>query len=301
MAEDELSLEGPQGLLKGAYVEAADNRAVVLIIPGSGPTDRDGNGGNGLHANSYRLLAEGLAEKGVSSLRIDKRGMFASAAAISDGNKVTVEDYAEDVRRWAEKLSSRSGHECIWLLGHSEGGLVALKSVETGGAPVCGLVLTATPGRPIGALMREQFKANPGTAPLLPDLNRILATLEKGETVAQEDIPPGLRWLFSPGLQAYMINLFSHDPARLMASYAGPSLILQGTGDIQVKVSDARLLKEAAANATLTVVEGMSHMLKTVPGEGPDSAMETYTNPRLPLSEAVVPAIADFVLRPRNR
>ena len=56
----------------------------MLILPGSGPTDRDGNNPMGITAAPYRMLAEALATKGVSSVRIDKRGLFGSKAAIPD-------------------------------------------------------------------------------------------------------------------------------------------------------------------------------------------------------------------------
>jgi hypothetical protein len=80
---------GPLGPLKGTMLAPASGRlAMMLIIPGSGPTDRDGNNPLGVKAATYRLLAEGLAERGIGTVRIDKRGMFASAAAVADGNAV---------------------------------------------------------------------------------------------------------------------------------------------------------------------------------------------------------------------
>src|SRR4051812_28867772 len=94
---------GPLAPLKGSLVmPPAKPAATILIIPGSGPTDRDGNNPLGVRAAPYRLLAEGLAAKGVATVRIDKRGMFESRAAVSDGNAVTVADYAADAHRWAK-------------------------------------------------------------------------------------------------------------------------------------------------------------------------------------------------------
>ena len=66
-------------------------------MPRSGRIDRDGNSRDGLRASTYRLLAEGLAARGVSSVRVDKRGLFSSAAA-GDANAVTVDIYAGDIR-----------------------------------------------------------------------------------------------------------------------------------------------------------------------------------------------------------
>ena len=66
---------GPEGPLAGTFVDAGKTAPVVLIIPGSGPTDRDGNNPMGITAAPYRMLAEALATKGVSTVRIDKRGL----------------------------------------------------------------------------------------------------------------------------------------------------------------------------------------------------------------------------------
>ena len=77
--------------------------AFVLIIPGSGPTDRDGNSPMGVRGSTYRLLAEGLASRGVATLRIDKRGMYGSAGAAKDANAVTIADYGDDVQAWVTR------------------------------------------------------------------------------------------------------------------------------------------------------------------------------------------------------
>src|SRR6476620_4570229 len=126
VAATPMTVPGPKGGIAGTFVDAGRGSPVVLIIPGSGPTDRDGNNPMGVTAAPYRLLAEALATKGVSSLRADKRGMFASKAAIADANAVTIADYAADAHNWIGMLRERTGANCVWLLGHSEGGLVAL-------------------------------------------------------------------------------------------------------------------------------------------------------------------------------
>src|SRR5262245_15965848 len=122
-----IQIPGPEGSLAGTLLAPGTPSApVVLIIPGSGPTDRDGNGPAGLMASTYRLLAEGLVTRGIASVRIDKRGLFGSRAAVTDPNSVTIDDYAADVRAWVSAIRDRTGAPCVWVLGHSEGGLVAL-------------------------------------------------------------------------------------------------------------------------------------------------------------------------------
>jgi pimeloyl-ACP methyl ester carboxylesterase len=122
----DLTAPGPNAPLHGTLLNAGKGTPVVLIIPGSGPTDRDGNNPYGVRAKTYRLMAEALAVKGISSVRIDKRGMFASKPAIADGNAVRIADYADDVRSWVKAAQTATGARCVWLLGHSEGGLVVL-------------------------------------------------------------------------------------------------------------------------------------------------------------------------------
>ena len=96
VAQKTLVAPGPRGDLAGTLVAPAEGQPLVLIIPGSGPTDRDGNSPLGVTAAPYRLLADALAERGIGTLRIDKRGMFASKAAVADANAVTIADYVTD-------------------------------------------------------------------------------------------------------------------------------------------------------------------------------------------------------------
>ena len=123
---------GPLGPLEGTLVNAGANTPVVLMIPGSGPTDRDGNSALGPKPATLRQIADGLAKRGISSVRIDKHGMFSSKQAVADGNHVTIADYATDVRNWITVIRRKSGVRCVWLAGHSEGGLVALASAQGG-------------------------------------------------------------------------------------------------------------------------------------------------------------------------
>jgi len=128
----EVTISGPQGALAGTLLDPAKDAPAILMIPGSGPTDRDGNNPLGVKGGVYRQLAEGLAAKGVATLRIDKRGLFGSKAAVADPNDVTIAAYAADAHAWVDMLRAKTGRSCVWLLGHSEGSLVALKAAQEG-------------------------------------------------------------------------------------------------------------------------------------------------------------------------
>ncbi|MFD1694023.1 alpha/beta hydrolase [Roseibium aestuarii] len=294
---EEVRAPGPTGPLAGTLLSAPGHSAGVLILPGSGPIDRDGLFSKGLGPNTYRLLAEGLAQEGISSLRVDKRGLFESAAATADPNDVTLDAYGQDVAAWVSVMRGRTGLACIWLLGHSEGGLVALKAVaraDLRGA-VCGLLLVAAPGRPLGVLLREQLAQNPASAPLLAEAERVIAQLERGEPVPENELPPELASLFAPRLQGYLIDLLAHDPAKMLGATSLPLLILQGEQDLQVQVEDARRLARARPDAELHLLAGVTHVLKAVTSTERQDNLATYTDPHRPVPPEIIGHLARFI------
>ena len=289
-----MTTPGPNGDLAGTLVDAGKGSPVVLIIPGSGPTDRDGNNPLGVKAAPYRLLAEALAAKGVSTLRADKRGMFGSKAAIADANDVRIADYATDALKWVDALRKRTGAKCVWLLGHSEGAIVALAAGQQPQG-VCGLILVAGPGRKLGAILREQLQANPANAPLLPQAMSALDSLEAGKTVDTTAMPAALMPLFNAKVQPFLIDLLAQDPAKLAAATRLPMLIVRGGKDIQVAAADLAALDAARPDAVVLSPPNMNHVLKDVAGDERASNLATYADPDLPVDPILVDAIAEFV------
>ncbi|UVI40673.1 alpha/beta hydrolase [Qipengyuania spongiae] len=282
------------GPLAGTFEgETNSGRPGVVIVPGSGPTDRDGNSPLGVKAQPYRLLAAALVEEGIASIRIDKRGMFGSEAAIANANEVTIGDYAEDTLAWAAKMRSETRADCAWLLGHSEGGLVVLDAAKRDPAGLCGVILVSSLGRRPGEVIKEQLAAN-GAAPLMDEIERHIATLERGERIEGE-IHPGLAPLFGPQLQTFMASFLSRDPAVDIAVIDLPVLIVQGSEDLQVRDADAEALAVARPDATLVSIEGMNHVLKSVPHGDRAANLASYGDPGLPLADGVAEAIAGFV------
>ncbi|MEM6310888.1 MAG: alpha/beta fold hydrolase [Pseudomonadota bacterium] len=290
MAEP-VQIPGPAGPLEGELLRLETPAHIVIIIPGSGPIDRDGNASQlRLESNTYRLLAEGLQTAGIASIRIDKRGFFGSSAAIANPNDVTIAAYAQDARDWVNKAAETA--PCVWLAGHSEGGLVALAMAQDAPDNLCGLLLLSTPGRPLGQLMLKQFRGNPANASLMPELETLIAKLEAGETTDPSEVDVRLRQLFSAGIQRYMVDLFSYDPAALGVQWTGPTLILQGTTDLQVFVEDAETLHRAMPHADLAILDRVTHMLKA---DVPGNPFATYQNPALPIDPTVLSRITNFV------
>ena len=290
-----VALQGQPAPLHGTLLTPdGPTLAAAVIVPGSGPTDRNGDNPLGVSAASYRLLAEALAERGIATVRIDKRGVGESAAAILAEEELTFSTYIEDVRGWADETARLTGRPCVWLIGHSEGSQVALGAVSGGNPTVCGLVLLAGEGRPIAVVLREQFEAG------LPDVLKApalatLAELEAGRRVA--DPPAALNSIFRFSVQPYIISWLALDPAEEIALWTGPVMIGQGTHDLQVTTTDARALATAQPAARLILWEGVNHVLKTAPVERAGN-LATYSNPTLPLAPGIAEDVASFILEP---
>ena len=294
--ERTITAAGPLAPLAGTLVDAGKGAPVVLFIPGSGPTDRDGNSPLGVKAASYRLLAEALANRGISTVRIDKRGMFGSKGAIVDANKVRISDYVADTRSWIGSIRRQTGARCVWLLGHSEGGLIALTAAQKP-QDICGVITVAAVGRRFGDVIRDQLRANPANAPLLNPALAAVDSLEAGKRVDSASLPKPLQSLFADDVQPFLIDLFAENPPRLASGLKPPLLIVQGDRDFQVTVEDARVLAAAQPQARLAILAGVNHVLKTPEHDDRVANLATYANPDLPIASSVVEAIAGFVRR----
>ena len=294
--ERPLAAPGPLAPLSGTLIDAGKGAPVVVIIPGSGPTDRDGNNPLGVAAASYRLLAEVLAKNGITTVRIDKRGMFGSKAAIANANEVTIADYAADAHAWAKAARAATGVKCVWLLGHSEGSLVALVAGQDR-RNLCGVISVSGVGRKFGTVIRDQLTSNPANAPILAPALAALDSLEKGQRVDGNTLPAPLQPLFGEAVQPYLIDLMAQDPARLAASLKLPLLVVQGERDLQVRVEDAQALAAAQRKSRLVLVPGVNHVLKAVATDDRAANFATYADPSLPVSLGVVDAIVAFVKR----
>jgi pimeloyl-ACP methyl ester carboxylesterase len=197
-----------------------------------------------------------------------------------------------------EVARREAGALCAWLVGHSEGGLTSLVAAKDN-ASVCGLVLVSAPGRRFADLLRDQLWSNPANWFLMPDALRAIAALERGEKVDVSGMHEALQRLFYPGVQDYLVDLFSHDPAALAAAETRPMLIVQGGNDIQVKRADFDALAAAQPAAETLFLPPMNHVLKDVPDNDPAANIGSYSDPGLPLAAGLAEGIAAFVTKPR--
>jgi pimeloyl-ACP methyl ester carboxylesterase len=287
-----VALAVPGGQLHGTLTmpRALDCPPLVVMLAGSGPTDRDGN--SALlpgRSDSLKQLAQALAEQGIATLRYDKRGVAASKAAAPDESVLRPATHAADAAAWLRQLHDSQRYASVTVLGHSEGSLIGMLAVRQAGAD--GFISLAGPAQGASVLLRRQWLPR-----LTPELaratNSMLASLEQGK--ARQPARPELQAVFRPSVQPYMMSWFRYVPAQEFARLPVPSLVVQGTHDVQVGVDQARLLQRAHPGAEIALVEGMNHVLKMTPA-GIARQLPSYTIPTWPLAPALVQAVTGFV------
>lgn len=291
LKESPVLLKTFSGSISGTLTTPANAQGkipVVIIIAGSGPTDRDGNSPKlGLNGNTYKMLANELGKNGIASLRYDKR-LVGQSVTTTKEKQLRFEDYVDDAVGLVNLLNEDQRFSKVIVLGHSEGSLVGMLAIRD--QPVKGYISVAGAGRSADIVVTEQMKAYPKF--IQDNFKTMLDSLKKGKFT--DNIDPKLYPIARPDIQPYLLSWFRYSPAREIKKVKIPVLIVQGTTDIQVPATDADLLKKAKSDAVLLMIPNMNHVLKEAPADKEQNAA-TYSKPDLPLKPELVTGIVNFI------
>jgi dipeptidyl aminopeptidase/acylaminoacyl peptidase len=291
----EVTFKAIDGLvLKGTILlpGAKGKFPAVVMLPGSGPTDRDGNQSI-FKTDVLKKIAEELAKSGIATFRFDKRSVGPTYMALYPKDLGKLNDFLS----WENHLSdaakamnfARSHPQIkadgVAFLGHSEGALYAMQLCAGEKSPVAA-VLVSAPGRDLATVTRTQIQAsldrNPGSGvdgpKLLADFDEtVKAILETGNV---PNVNPLLAPLFPSYASRYLRSLFGFDPAAIAPKMKCPTFVVQAEKDIQVlaKEDAPALLKALRTRAGIAsdylLVKGASHNLKPVKNENTEPGFE---------------------------
>lgn len=273
------------------------HRAVpcLVLVHGSGPHDRNESIGPN---HPFRDLAWGLARRGIATLRYDKRTYVYRQRYVPEGREAdydveTVDD-AVAAAALAQSLS-QVAPDSVYVLGHSQGGLLAPRIAQRSSG-LAGLVLLAAPARPLEDLLVEQVaylnRLDPSAEgdKQLADLKRQVANLKLLGTPAFCDTIP-LPLGFP---RSYWAFALAYHPVEVAARLSLPVLVLQGERDYQVTMQDYALWQDglrAKGNASFKVYPRLNHLLQE--GTGMATPAE-YTRP-LPVPDYVLDDLTRFI------
>jgi uncharacterized protein len=279
------------GEIKGTLTLPTDfaKGPVVLIIAGSGPTDRDGNN-PAMKNNALKMLSNELKTNGIASVRFDKRSIAASASATTKEEDLRFETFINDVSDWVKMLAKDKRFSKIIIAGHSEGSLIGMIAAGKS-KKVKKFISIAGAGSPADELLKEQLGKQPK---MVQDMTfPKIDSLKQGFLLGK--VNPMLNALFRPSVQPYMIGWFKYNPTEEIAKLKMPILILQGDKDIQVSVNEANRLIKSAKKVTSKIIPNMNHVLKTIETTDINSQMKTYSDPLLPINDNMIQEVITFI------
>lgn len=264
--------------------DGIQNPPLVILIAGSGPTDRDGNQPM-LQNNSLKYLAEELSKKGIATFRYDKRIIKQIRLKTVKEEDLLFEDFIDDAKAVINYFHLNFTR--IFVAGHSEGSLIGMVAA---GQNTTGFISLSGAGRPIDDILKEQIgKQAPN---LVAELDKNFALLKEGKEIKGTN--PLLVSLFRPSVQPYMRSWLKYNPAVEIAKLNIPGLIVNGDKDLQVSVQDAELLAAAKPGVQLEIIADMNHILKNITGDVMENQM-SYNKKDLPVSEKLVKIVVDFI------
>jgi hypothetical protein len=253
----------------------------VVLVAGSGPTDRDwcspllpGTNGSG------RLFAEAFAAAGIASLRYDKRasGPHAAENAAKLTGNVSMQSHLDELVAAVIVLAAQDfvDTDRIAGLGNSEGTLHVLHyATSAQDVPFAGIVLAAPPGRPVGQVLLSQLAAQAAQVPdgveLMIAVREAADRYETGQPMDPDPrLPDSVKALLAsfeaPANLPLARELWSEDAARSLPAVTIPVLVLIGGKDVQIDLrADGEPLRKAAAgmaNVTFAFPPNANHVFK---------------------------------------
>lgn len=259
---------------------------LVIIIGGSGPTDRNGNQ-SFLKNNSLKKLAEALSNNNIATFRYDKRVVKQLKTGSVDRN-IMFDDFVKDASSVIEYFKNNNNYNHIYVLGHSQGSLVGMLAAKDN--KVDGFISIAGAGQSIDNIVIEQIEK---TYPVfLNDTKRIFSILKKGKKT--DNYPPELASVFNIDIQSFMMNWMKYNPQEEIKNLQIPLLIINGTKDLQVDVKEANLLNELELNSTLKLIDNMNHVLVTIEGDNLENS-KSYNEVMRKISPPLIETIISFI------
>jgi pimeloyl-ACP methyl ester carboxylesterase len=270
----------------------ADRPPAALLIAGSGSTDHDGNGPQAKPA-TLKKLSEQLAARKIATLRYDKRGAPGWKPEFGKPEDFRFKDFVDDAVALVNYLRSSGKFSRLVVIGHSEGGLVAI--LTAGKVPLDRLVLLVTAARRQGDLVKAQLERKQIPPDILDPILKAIDSMMAGQIVD----PPPKGLAIAPSMQPSLASAFVEDPIDPLKSIDRPTLIVGGGHDLQVARLDFAALSAASPLAKTLWLPEMNHVLVDV-GDDADN-FAAYNQPERPLDTTLIDTIAAFVLASETR
>ncbi len=286
-------LNTPNGNIHGTITMPDDSNVkipVVLIIPGSGTTDRNGNSRvSHVYSNAYKLLAEAFAQQGIASLRYDKRGVGQSYGA-QYNRTLLFDDYVNDAEAWANYLKMEPRFSEVIVLGHGEGSLIGM--IVANRTKLAAFIGISVESRRADKIWHSLIEKADLSKKQKADSKAVIDSLMAGKTVS--DLDTLLYGYLHPQIQPFLVSWMKFDPLLEMSRLTIPAIIIHGKHDTYNQWKNAVRLAKENEQAKLALIDGMNYVLKNTGGDA-ELEKRSHISLNMPLHPKLPDIIVGFI------
>lgn len=277
--------------LEGTYIRPQEGYPVVILVQGSGPSDRNETVGPN---KPFKSIAKALESNGIGSLRYDKRTYVYGQEMVLDSTIGFYEETVEDVKEAINYLHDKEGidYSSIVVLGHSMGGYL-VPMIDQQIEDIGGYILLAGNHRSLVELIPKQLlylakldgDITPEKQAEIDAVSEAFASLDE----AADDA------MIMGAYASYWKKDIAYDPDESAEEITEPVLVLQGEADYQVTMEDFVLWQQVwgdKKNATFKSYPGLNHFMIPVEGRSRPEEMQVKKS----MSEEVLEDISQWVL-----
>ncbi|WP_088323061.1 alpha/beta hydrolase family protein [Polaribacter tangerinus] len=281
---EEITIHNKKIELPGTLSFYEEKTPLIIWVHGSGNIDRNGNQPKTpVKANYIQQFRSAVNKKNIAFFSFDKRSANPKNKDFLKETKIT--DFAKDIDEVILYFQKDNRFSKIFLVGHSQGSLIAMLTKEK----TAGFVSIAGTGETIDKTIVKQLNKNNST--LAEAAKKQFDTLKVKGKIAVVNL--FLTSIFAKQIQAFLYSWMQYNPAKEIKKIKTPILIVQGDKELQVKIEDANLLKKAKPSSKLVIIKNMNHVLKEINSDSEN--MSSYYSDKFPISEKLIEVVVQFI------
>ncbi|MHA6281206.1 alpha/beta hydrolase family protein [Salinimicrobium sp. CAU 1759] len=273
--------------VKGTLIipNSSEASPLVIMLQGSGPTDRHGNQ-SFMKNDALKKLSIALAEEGISTYRYDKRIMQMQQLGIREQD-IRFDDFITDAVSVLDHFAEDERFDKLVVLGHSQGSLVGMVAAQN---RADAFISVAGVAQPIDSILIQQI------AHQMPGLkaNAQQSFKELRDSGSTSSYNPVLESIFRPSVQPFILSWIKYEPTEEISKLKMPVLIINGSKDLQVEEAEAEALRVANPDAEFVILKDMNHVLRKIEGDDLENS-KSYNEAYRPLHPELVDVLVKFI------
>ena len=269
--------------LPGTLSYNKEGTPLVIWIHGSGNIDRNGNQLPYVKANYIKQIRDSLNLKHIAFFSFDKR--TANAKNQKFLKNIIINNFVSDINLIIDHFKKDKRFTKIVTIGHSQGSLLGMLTSKK----VDKYISLAGPAEPVNKTIIKQINKQ----------STVLAATAKAhfkelkETQNIKEINPMLISIFAQQNQSFMLSWMQYNPSEEIKKVKIPTLIINGTKDLQVNTNTVEKLHKNCSNSKITLISNMNHVLKDIKNDRDN--LKSYSDPNIPLSTVLIEKIVEFI------